>query len=275
MLEPRQQATPNYEAIKSKQQVVWATGHYSRVGSMLQISGERLVEAMDPRAGTSFLDVAAGNGNLTLAAARRYCRVTSTDYVESSLDDGRVRAEANGFDIDYKIADAEDLPFADDSFSNVGSTYGVMFTPNQERAAAELLRVCRPGGKIGMANWTPEGFVGAMFRTIGKFNPPPAGLNPPGRWGTEVFLESAFGDQAARIDVRRRNFAFRFLSARHMFEVFSNFYGPIIKALQAQTPERRAEMEQALIDLFEEWNHATDGTLSIEGEYLEVVVTKH
>jgi ubiquinone/menaquinone biosynthesis C-methylase UbiE len=266
--------TPDYEAIKAKQQTVWSTGHYSRIGSLLQISGERLAEALDARPGATFLDVAAGNGNLTLAAARRYCRVTSTDYVEDSLQDGAARAEANGFDVEFRHADAEALPFEDNSFDYVGSTFGVMFTPNQEASAAELLRVCKPGGKIGMANWTPEGFIGKLFKVLGGFNPPPAGVQSPARWGTESFLLEQFGGKAGKMRVERRDFVFRFLSAEHFMTVFKAFYGPIIKALEAQPAERRPVLEAALIDLLEECNVATDGTLCIPGEYLEVVVTK-
>ncbi len=266
--------TVNYSAIKEKQQVVWSTGNYSRVGSLLQISGERLVEAMDARPGASFLDVAAGNGNLTLAAARRFCDVVSTDYVAQSLENGRTRADINGLDVRFESADAESLHFDDASFDYVGSTYGVMFTPNQDKAASELLRVCKPGGKIGMANWTPDGFIGRLFKTIGQFNPPPAGLQSPARWGTESFLDEAFGAEAERIEVRRRDYNFCFLSAEHFMQVFKEFYGPIIKALEAQTPEGRIALEKAIIDLLNDSNVATDGTLRVPSEYLEIVVTK-
>ena len=266
--------TPDYTAIKTKQQATWSSGHYSKIGSLLQISGERLIDAMSPRPGSSFLDVAAGNGNLTLAAARRFLKVVSTDYVASSLEDGRARARANGFDIAFRTADCEALPFDDGSFDYVGSTYGVMFTANQEQAASELARVCRPGGRIGMANWTPDGFLGALFQVIGRFNPPPTGLHPPARWGTEAFLEEQFGPTAAAIDVRRRTFPFCYLSAEHFLQWMAEWYGPILKALDAQTPERRTEMKQAVIDLFNQHNVATDGSLRIDAEYLEVVITK-
>lgn len=270
----RKSTAPDYDAIKAGQQQTWSAGNYSRIGSFLQISGERLVEAMDARPGARFLDVAAGNGNLTLAAARRYCKVVSTDYVESTLRDGAARAAANGFEIDYRTADAEALPFDDASFDYVGSTFGVMFTADQDLAAAELLRVCRPGGKIGLANWTPEGFIGQMFQLIGSFNPPPTGAQSPGRWGTEAFLDERFGDQSDEIFIERRNFVFRFLSADHFMAVFKDFYGPMIMALEAQDDSSRAALERALIDLLERRNEATDGTLRIPGEYLEVVITK-
>lgn len=266
--------TPDYEAIKSGQQATWATGHYSRIGSMLQICGERLAETMDARPGASFLDVAAGNGNLTLAAARRYTKVVSTDYVASLLDDGRSRAEANGFEVDFRTEDAEALSFDDSSFDYVGSTFGVMFAPDQKRAAAELLRVCKPGGKIGMANWTPEGFVGQMFKRIARFNPPPAGVPSPARWGTREFLDTHFGREAASIVATPRNFTFRFASADHFLQVFKSFFGPIIKALEAQTPEGRQALEESLVDLLDSSNVDTNGTLNIPGEYLEIVITR-
>lgn len=267
-------AAPDYTAIKAKQQVVWSTGHYSRIGSLLQISGEQLAAAMDARPGASFLDVAAGNGNLTMAAARRYCNVVSTDYVESSLRDGAVRAAANGFEIEFRAADAEALPFNDNSFDFVGSTYGVMFTPNQEKAAAELLRVCKPGGKIGLANWTPAGFIGQVFKTIGGFNAPPAGVLSPSRWGTEEFLQDQFGAGSSRVEVKRRDFVFRSLSAEHFMDVFKDFYGPMIKALEA-LGDRAPELERAMLDLLNDSNTATDETLTVPGEYLEVVITKN
>lgn len=266
-------AAADLNALKAKQQIVWSTGHYSRVGSLLQISGEQLAEAMDARPGATFLDVAAGNGNLTLAAARRYCKVVSTDYVESSLRDGAARAAANGFEVVYRAADAEALPFEDAAFDFVGSTYGVMFTPNQERAAAELLRVCKPGGKIGMANWTPAGFIGQVFKTIGSFNPPPAGVQSPARWGTEEFLQQQFGEHAGEISVKRRNYNFRYLSAEHFMEFFKEFYGPMIKALEA-LGDRAPELEHALLKLLNDSNVATDGTLSVPSEYLEIVIVK-
>ncbi len=267
-------ATPDYTAIKLKQQATWATGSYARIGSLLQISGEALAEAMDARPGASFLDVAAGNGNLTLAAARRFCRVVSTDYVESSLNHGKERAAANAMDIEFRTADAEALPFADETFDFAGSTFGVMFTPNQDKAAAELLRVCKPGGKIGMANWTPEGFIGQMFKVIGSFNPPPAGVQSPARWGTEAFLQEHFGGQSADIRIEKKHYIFRYESAAHFMHVFKTYYGPMMKAFEAQDDEGKIQLEQALVDLLESLNVATDGTLAVPSEYAEVVITK-
>lgn len=264
---------PDYNAIKAKQQATWSAGSYPKIGSTLQISGERLVEWVDARPGASFLDVAAGNGNLTLAAARRFCEVTSTDYVPELLEAGRARAEANGFDIRYRHADAEELPFDEGSFDYVGSTFGVMFTANQEAAAAELVRVCAPEGKIALANWTPAGFIGQLFKTIGRFVPPPAGLQSPARWGTEEFLHEQFGPVARSIEVRRRTYDFRYKSAEHFLSYFKEFYGPTIKALAA-LGDRAPELEAAILELLETSNVATDGTLKVPAEYIEVVVVK-
>src|ERR1700720_2530720 len=192
-------ATPDFEAIKQRQQAAWSSGDYAVVGTTLQIVGERLCEALDLRAGQKVLDVAAGNGNVSLAAAHRWCDVISTDYVPSLLERGRARASAEGLAIEFQEADAESLPFADGAFDAVVSTFGVMFTPNQNQAAAELLRVCKPGGKIGLANWTPDGFVGQMFKTIGKHVAPPAGTRSPALWGTRPRITEMFGSQAASI----------------------------------------------------------------------------
>lgn len=179
---------PDYAAIKQRQQATWAAGDYAIVGTTLQIVGERLCEAMDMRAGTRVLDVAAGNGNATLAAARRFADVTSTDYVEALLERGKERAAAEHLAVTFQVADAEALPFADGSFDAAVSTFGVMFTPNQNKSASELSRVVRKGGTIGLANWTPDGFIGQLFKTIGQHVPPPAGVKSPALWGTEARL---------------------------------------------------------------------------------------
>ena len=173
-------------ALKTKQHGAWSSGDYAIVGTTLQIVGEELCEALDIRAGQKVLDVAAGNGNATLAAARRWCEVISTDYVPSLLERGRARATAEGLSVQFKEADAEALDFGDATFDAVLSTFGVMFTPDQDRAASELLRVCKSGGKIGLANWTPEGFIGQLFKTLGKYLPPPAGAKSPALWGTQA-----------------------------------------------------------------------------------------
>ena len=202
-------------AVKVRQQAAWSTGNYAVVGTTLQIVGESLCEALDLRAGSRVLDVAAGNGNATLAAARRWCDVTSTDYVRSLLDAGRARADAEGLAVKFQEADAEALPFADASFDVVLSTFGVMFTPNQERAAAELLRVCKPKGRIGLANWTPDGYIGQVFKTLGKYLPPPAGAKSPALWGTRARLTEMFDADARAIKAESRLFKFRYRSPAH------------------------------------------------------------
>lgn len=261
-------------SLKSGQQDVWSSGDYAVVGATLQIVGEELCEALDLRAGSRVLDVAAGNGNATLAAARRWCEVTSTDYVPALLARGRRRAEADGFEIRFQEADAEALPFSDASFDAVLSTFGVMFTPDQDRAAAEMLRVCRPGGKIGLANWTPSGFVGQMFKVLGRFIPPPPGVRPPGLWGTRERLHELFGAGAASIRAEPRDFMFRYRSARHFTEVFTTYYGPTHKAAGSLDGDKRAALIADLHDLIGGLNQAEDGTMVVPGEYLEVVITR-
>ncbi len=264
--------TPDYDAIKAKQNAVWSAGDYAIVGSTLQIVGEQLCAALDARPGAKFLDVAAGNGNVTLAAARRWCDVTSTDYVPALLDSGRRRAEANGMSIEYKVADAEDLPFEDGSYDYVASSFGVMFTPNQAKAASEMARVCRKGGRIGLANWTPGSFIGEVFKLVGRFVPPPAGLNSPALWGTEERLQEFFGDIATNIRIEKKMYDFRYKSVDHFVDIFSTYYGPTLKVLEALDEEKRAQFTAELRDLLDSWNEATDGTLTIPSEYLEVVV---
>jgi len=272
MIQTLERTRPDFEAIKQRQQSTWASGRFARIGSLIQVTGELLAEAMDVRPGARFLDVAAGNGNLSLAAARRFARVISTDYVTSALKDGAARAAANGFDIRYEVADAEALPFPDDSFDQVGSTFGAMFAPDQLQAAAEMYRVCKPGGTIGMANWTPDGFVGALLRLVGKYNPPPVGVESPARWGTKAFVDRVFGAVASSMRMVERCYSFRFLSAEHFIEVFAEHYGPIRTAMEGMGDDLAYVFEQELVDLLNAWNLATDGTLCVPGEYLECVI---
>lgn len=261
-------------AIKTRQQGIWSSGDYAIVGTTLQIVGEELCEALDVRSGQKVLDVAAGNGNFSLAAARRWCDVVSTDYVPALLDRGRARATAEGAEIDFREADAEALPFENGHFDVVGSTFGVMFTPNQERAAAELLRVCKSGGRIGLANWTPEGFIGHMFKTMGKHLPPPAGVKPPPLWGTAARLSELFASQAASIKAEPRTFQFRYRSADHWLEVFRTYYGPTLKAFAALEPRAQAALSGDLKALVERFNRSDDLTMVVPSEYLQVVITK-
>lgn len=261
-------------AIKTRQHATWSSGDYAVVGTTLQIVGENLCEALDLRSGAKVLDVAAGNGNASLAAARRWGKVTSTDYVPALLEAGRARAVAEGHSIVFQQADAEQLPFADAAFDVVMSTFGVMFTPNQEQAVHELLRVCRPRGRIGLANWTPEGFVGQMFRLVARFVSPPAGVSSPLLWGTRAWLETQFGPGAGNIRTQSRDFVFRYLSAAHFIEVFRNYYGPVHKTYAALDAGRQADFTRELTALLEQHNRASDGTLVLPSEYLEVVITR-
>jgi ubiquinone/menaquinone biosynthesis C-methylase UbiE len=270
----RQTPVPDLAAIKQRQQATWASGDFAVIGTTLQIVGETLAEAADVRAGEAVLDVAAGNGNATLAAARRFADVTSTDYVGALLDKGRARAEAEGLPVRFQIADAEELPFADARFDVVLSTFGVMFTPDHRRSAGELLRVLRPGGRIGMANWTPDGFIGRLFKIIGAHLPPPAGLKSPALWGTESHIVELFGAHAANIQCLRRQFNFRYRSAAHWVQIFRDFYGPTLKAFAALDARAAASLEAAITALLEELNVAGASSLVVPGEYLEVVITK-
>jgi ubiquinone/menaquinone biosynthesis C-methylase UbiE len=263
----------DFTAVKSRQQATWSSGDYAVIGTTLTITGELLCEAVDLRAGQRVLDVAAGNGNATLAAARRWADVTSTDYVGALLERGRAKAAAECLSVTFQEADAEQLPFADGSFEVVLSIFGVMFTPNQEQAAQELLRVCRPGGKIGLANWTPDGFIGHVFRTIGKYVPPPAGVKPPALWGTEQRLRELFGDGIAELTTKRRMFVFRYRSAEHWLEVFRTYYGPVLKAFAALNSEGQAGLARDLTELLQRYNQGGE-TLAVPSEYLEVVATR-
>ena len=267
-------AQPDLAAVKQRQHGAWSSGDYAVVGTTLQIVGERLCEAIDLRAGSKVLDVAAGNGNATLAAARRWCDVTSTDYVPALLERGRERAAAEHLAVDFREADAEALPFADASYDVVLSTFGVMFTPDQDQAASELARVCKSGGKIGLANWTPQGFIGQLFKTIGKHLPPPAGVKSPALWGTPARLEEMFGGVAADIAAEPRMFVFRYRSPGHWLEIFKTFYGPTLKAFAALDESGKAALGRDLLALLGEFNHADDGTIVVHSEYLEAVITK-
>jgi len=264
---------PDFAAIKHKQQATWASGDFAVVGTTLQIVGESLAEAVDVRAGERVLDVAAGNGNATLAAARRFAEVTSTDYVPALLDKGRERARAEGLPVHFETADVENLPFQDASFDIVLSTYGCMFAPDHARTASEMMRVLRPGGRIGLANWTPGGFIGRLFKVIGAHVPPPAGLQSPALWGTKAHLAALF-PEAADIACTSRFFNFRYRSAAHWVQVFRDYYGPTHKAFAALDATRGAALEADIVALLEELNVGGPDSLVIPGEYLEVVIVK-
>jgi ubiquinone/menaquinone biosynthesis C-methylase UbiE len=268
------QAAPDLAALKTRQQGAWSSGDYAVIGTTLQIVGESLCEAMDMRAGSKVLDVAAGNGNATLAAARRWCDVTSTDYVPTLLERGKARAAAEGLDVVFQTADAEALPFKDASFDAVVSTFGVMFTPDQDKAAAELLRVCKKGGKIGLANWTPDSFIGQVFKTIGSHIPPAAGVKSPALWGTQARLDEFFG-KAGSVVATPQNFTFRYKTPAHWLDIFRTWYGPVHKAFGALPDAQKVVLEHDLLALIDRFNRAKDGTMVLPSPYLEVVVTKH
>lgn len=264
----------DFAAVKARTHAAWSSGDYAVVGTTLQIVGENLCEALDVRAGQRVLDVAAGNGNVSLAAARRGCDVLATDYVAALLDRAAERAAAEHLPLGIRVADAEDLPLDDASFDAVVSTFGVMFTPNQAKSASELLRVCKPGGKIGMANWTPQGFIGQLFRTIGSHLPPPPGVMSPARWGTPEFIREQFEAHASAIELKERHFNFRYRSAEHFLHVFRTVYGPTLKAFAALDEAGKEKLSADIIALVGRFNRSGDGTMVVPSEYLEVVIVK-
>lgn len=272
---PLPPAAPTLSSLKQRQQQAWSSGDYAVVGTTLQIVGEQLCESLDLRSGSRVLDVAAGNGNASLAAARRGADVVSTDYVPALLEAGRRRAEAEGLPVAFETADAEALPYADGAFDVVLSTFGVMFTPDHARAGDELLRVCRPGGAIGLANWTPDGFVGRMFERIAAFLPPPPQARPPSRWGEPDYVAGLFGARATIRQATPREFNFRYRSARHWLEVFRTWYGPMARAFDALPPPAALELAVELLALAEDHNRAGDGSLVVPATYLEVVAIRH
>jgi ubiquinone/menaquinone biosynthesis C-methylase UbiE len=271
------QSTGNADlkALKARQQAAWSSGDYAVIGTTLQIVGEELCEALDVRSGQTVLDVAAGNGNASLAAARRWCDVVATDYVPALLERARERAVAERLHIEFREADAEALPFPDGSFDVVVSIFGVMFTPDQERAAAEMTRVCKRGGKIGLANWTPDGFIGQLFKTIGKYVPPLPGVKSPALWGTQARIAELFEPRASSVESALRKFVFRYRTPAHWLEVFKTYYGPVLKAFAALEPAAQAALERDLMALIDRFNRSTDGSMIVPSEYLEIVLTRN
>jgi SAM-dependent methyltransferase len=271
---PQFTSMPDYAAIKHKQNAAWSSGDYAKIGTTLQIVGESLAEAMDLSPDSKVLDVAAGNGNATLAFARRWCDVTSTDYVEKLLAQGRARAQSEALDVTYQIADAEQLPFENDTFDAVVSTFGVMFAPNQTKAASEMLRVCRPGGKIGMANWKPEGFIGQLFKTLGKHVAPPPGVDSPALWGSRPWIEEVFASKCKSIAINDRAFIFRYRSAAHFVDFFRSYYGPVHKAFLALDPAGQTALAVDVQTTVERFNTAVDGLMRVPSDYAEIIITK-
>lgn len=265
---------PDFEAIKVKQNATWGSGDYGKIGITLQKVGEDLAEQMDMTPFAKVLDVAAGNGNATLAFARRWCEVVSTDYVETLLNEGRERAKAEGLNIQFQMADAEKLPFNEDKFDAVVSTFGVMFAPNQKQSASEMLRVCHAGGKIGMANWTPSGFIGQLFKVIGKHVAPPAGVNSPALWGQKEWIEETFSDCASSIEINLKNFIFRYPSPQYFVDFFRTYYGPVHKAFLALDKDGQDALEKDLLATISNMNTTKDGSMRVPSEYAEIVITK-
>jgi ubiquinone/menaquinone biosynthesis C-methylase UbiE len=262
------------KAIKARQQATWASGDFAVIGTTLQIVGETLCEAAELDAGSRVLDVACGNGNASLAAARCFCRVTGLDYVPALLERARERAAAERLRVDFVEGDAEALPFADAAFDLALSTFGVMFAPDQEQAAHELVRVVRPGGKIALANWTQEGFVGRVFTAVGKQVPPPTAIASPVYWGNEARLRQLFPD-VAQFHTRRRDFVFRYESFEHFIDVFRSFYGPIHKAFAVLSAPLQAQLVEDLRVIVEQCKSPSKAkALAIPGEYLEVVIDR-
>jgi ubiquinone/menaquinone biosynthesis C-methylase UbiE len=260
-------------SIKARQQAMWASGDFAVIGTTLQIVGELLCERVDIRADERVLDVAAGNGNATLAAARHFARVTSTDYVPALLERGRRRAEAEGLDVTFDVADAEALPYPPAAFDVVLSTFGVMFAPDHTQAAGELLRVCRPGGRIGLASWTPAGFLGQLLQVLVRYVPPAPGVRSPLPWGTEGHIRDLFAD-AASIEHSVRSFGFRYRSPEHFVEVFRTFYGPVHQAFAALDADARAALEADMIALLRRADRGGPAGLVVPAEYLETVVVR-
>jgi ubiquinone/menaquinone biosynthesis C-methylase UbiE len=262
-----------WTSVKARQQAMWASGDFAVIGTTIQIVGELLCEGVDLRAGERVLDVAAGNGNATLAAARRFASVTSTDYVPALLERGQLRADAERLEVTFEVADAEALPYPDASFDVVLSTFGVMFAPEHEQVASELMRVCRPGGRIGVASWTPHGFLGQLFRVVARYVPPIPGVRSPLLWGTEAHIQDLFTG-AARIAHETRHFAFRYRSPEHWVDVFRSYYGPVHKAFAALEADGQAALEADLIALLRRADRGGTAGLVVPAEYLETVISK-
>lgn len=266
---------PDFAAVKQRQQATWASGDFSVVAARIVFQAEHLCETAELQAGWRVLDVATGSGNAALAAARRGCEAVGVDYVPALLDRARLRAAAEHLDAEFLEGDAEDLPFPASSFDAVTSIYGVMFAPNHQRAAEELTRVCRPGGRIALASWTPDGFIGETFRLFSRYLPPPAGLEPPARWGDDAYLRDLFGDRAASIASYRRTAIFRFRSAEENVNFFRTFYGPTLRAFEALTPDRRTALHHDMIALARRYDrNADDGPVAINADYLETVIVR-
>jgi SAM-dependent methyltransferase len=266
--------TPDLAAIKAKQQQTWASGDFHAVAATIVLVAEHLVDVADLHAGWRVLDVATGSGNAAIAAARLGCEAVGVDYVPALLERGRARAAAEGLDVELLEGDAEALPFPDASFDAVVSVFGAMFAPDQERAAAELLRVCKPGGRIALASWTPDGFIGEMFRTVGAHVAPPAGLRSPMLWGTEAGLRDLLGDRVASLEVRERVHTFRFRSAFDFVDFFRRWYGPTTRAFASLDADAQEALEADLVALADEHDRLGTGPVAVPAVYTEAVARR-
>jgi SAM-dependent methyltransferase len=267
--------TPDYSAVKQRQQATWASGDFSVVAARILYQAEQLCETADVQAGWRVLDVATGSGNAALAAARRGCEVVGVDYVPALLERGRIRAVSEHLSVEFREGDAEQLPFPDSLFDAVLSIYGVMFAPHHQRAASELLRVCRPGGRIALACWTPEGFIGETFRLFSRFLPPAPGLQSPVRWGDEMYQRELFGERAASVTSYPRTAIFRYRSAEENVEFFRTYYGPTLRAFDALPADQQAALNDELIALVHRYNRNTgSGPVAIAADYLETVIVR-
>jgi ubiquinone/menaquinone biosynthesis C-methylase UbiE len=264
----------DYETITGHQQTMWASGNFHEIARQVVSVSERLCQAVDPHAGQRVLDVACGSGNAALVAARRYCDVTGIDYVPALIERAKVRANAEGTKIDFRVGDAQALPFPDRSFDVILSVFGVMFAPNQEKAASELLRVCRPGGRIGLCCWTPTGFGGDYFAAQSRYVPPPSGIQPPVRWGTEEGIRELLGAGTSSLEMEPQTTLQYFHSPAHAVEVLSTYFGPTHRAFQVVETSKKDSLRKDLEGVFAKWNRAKDGTLVVESNYLRTIAVK-
>jgi SAM-dependent methyltransferase len=266
---------PDYAAVKQRQQATWASGDFSVVAARILYQAEQLCETADLQAGWRVLDVATGSGNAALAAARRGCETVGVDYVPALLERGRIRAAAEHLSVEFVEGDAEALPFPANSFDAVISIYGVMFAPHHEQAAAELARVCRPGGRIALACWTPEGFIGETFRLFSRYLPPAPGLQPPVGWGDETYQRELFGDSAATVTSYPRTAVLRFRSAEENVDFFRTWYGPTLRAFEALPSARQEALNDEMVALARSFDrNAGTGPIAITADYLETVIVR-
>lgn len=268
--------TPDLAAVKAKQQQTWASGDFHVIAALIQPTADQLVDSADLHAGMRVLDVATGSGNAAIAAARLGCTVEGVDYVPALLERGRLRAAAEGYDIRFVEGDAEALPYADGEFDAVTTIFGSMFAPDHQQAAAELLRVTRPGGTVAVASWTPDGFIGQLFKTVGRHVPPPAGVASPILWGTESHLREIFGEGISSLSATERTFTWRFTSAKALVDTFRTWYGPTYKAFAALgDADAQAALEADIVALATSFDRlGSDDAIAVPATYLEAVAVR-